>query len=1475
MRDPEQYAHLEWLGYVQPVGLVVSIPALLQAQAYVNRNIAPDQQRFLATLPRDKRDEPVPEIRDFPAFAQAVLGWEPSDLVDLSRDEAARASLEVAVPEYSETLRPTYAVRESPVPVTPTRGASKAPTPTRGASKEPTPTRSASKEPVTPTRGASKAPATSPWLMLVQVLPTGTDFDEVGDMDQRHWQTSPQAKFERLLRETEVPIGLSLNGTQLRLVYAPRGETSGHITFPVAATCQVAGRPIFAALVMLLSAERLYSVAPKQRLPAILADSRKYQNVVSTKLAAQVLAALYELLRGFQAANDASCGELLKELLATNNQQLATAPASDPNHVYAGLLTVLMRLVFVLYAEDRGLLSADSVFTNFYSLTGLFDRLRADAGRFPDTMDQRYGAWAQLLTLFRLVYDGGGHGDLRIPGRKGYLFDPDRYPFLEGRPWKSCRRDQVERLDVPRVSDGVIYRVLANLLVLDGERLSYRTLDVEQIGSVYETIMGFNLEVAHGRSIAIKPAKPHGAPATINLEALLAAKPAERAKWLADQSDQKLTGQAAEAVKGAESIDDLLAALEKKIAWHATPHAVPKGAMVLQPSGERRRSGSHYTPRSLTEPIVRTTLRPVLEQLTLTRSASKAATPTRSASKEPAAEAAADSAALLALRVSVAAGSTAAASADHSPLTSHHSPVSPTPDQILNLKICDPAMGSGAFLVETCRQLGDELVKAWHVHNQVPKLPPDEDEVLHARRLVAQRCLYGVDRNPMAVDLAKLSLWLATLAKDHPFTFLDHSLRAGDSLVGLTREQIAGFHWKPTAQMHLLETDLKRQIETATTARRRILEGRDDAAYEEHERALSVADEALDRLRLVGDLVIAAWFGAEKDKEREKLRKEYLTHVEHARGPGKDAHELRRWLEIVRGLRTAAKPIVPFHWEIEFPEVFNRSPPATSNSQPATAAGFDAIVGNPPFAGRTTFSASSPVGYVEWLKILHEGSHGNSDGVAHFFRRSFELLRQSGAFGLIATNTIAQGDTRSTGLRWICTHGGTIYAARKRYKWPGLAAVMVSVVHICKGDHSGPYVLDVRQVPIVTAYLFHKGGHDDPQALIANQQKSFQGCVVVGMGFTFDDSERNGVANPIALMKHLVERNPRNAERVFPYIGGEEFNDSAEHKHHRYVINFGEMDEDECRRNWPDLMRIVVEKVKPERIASGIGAGADRRKRGQFWWRFSRTAKDLYDSIRALDRVLVTARTSKHLGFAFIDARVVPSENLVVFPIRSIGAFAVLQSRAHGAWVNFTSSTFKDDQGYRPSDCFETFPFPTGTLECAASDSPATDNRQLATLEAAGRAYYEFRAALMVRNDEGLTKTYNRFHDPAETSAEIARLRELHAAIDRAVLDAYGWHDLAQTSACEFLLDYEDEDDEEEPDGRRSSRGRKKPWRYRWPDEFRDEVLARLLALNAERAEEERLAGIAAEAEVKPKRRGSKKKPATRTPANASDDELF
>ncbi|MBX5497307.1 MAG: class I SAM-dependent DNA methyltransferase, partial [Bryobacteraceae bacterium] len=197
-KDPAILAHQEWLGYVQPVGLVVSIPALVEARAFLNRNFAPDHRRFLDALPADRDGEPVPEIPDFPRFACSVFGWTIEDLYGTPGAPELPPTLEAPLPEYGETLRPTYALRD-----------------------------------FQPKDGASE------WLLLIQNLPAGADFDAVAAVDARGWQASPQARFERLLRETRVPAGLLVNGRQIRLVYAPRGESSGHITFNVSDMVQV------------------------------------------------------------------------------------------------------------------------------------------------------------------------------------------------------------------------------------------------------------------------------------------------------------------------------------------------------------------------------------------------------------------------------------------------------------------------------------------------------------------------------------------------------------------------------------------------------------------------------------------------------------------------------------------------------------------------------------------------------------------------------------------------------------------------------------------------------------------------------------------------------------------------------------------------------------------------------------------------------------------------------------------------------------------------------------------------------------------------------------------------------------------------------------------------------------------------------------------------------------------------------------
>ena len=193
------------------------------------------------------------------------------------------------------------------------------------------------------------------------------------------------------------------------------------------------------------------------------------------------------------------------------------------------------------------------------------------------------------------------------------------------------------------------------------------------------------------------------------------------------------------------------------------------------------------------------------------------------------------------------------------------------------------------------------------------------------------------------------------------------------------------------------------------------------------------------------------------------------------------------------------------------------------------------------------------------------------------------------------------------------------------------------------------------------------------------------------------------------------------------------------------------------------------------------------------------------------------SRVGQHGSVTFLSDDMVYGDSLIVFPLPTHAAFCALQSRPHEIWARFFGSSMKDDLRYTPSDVFETFPFPWDW-----ATNPA--------LEAAGEAYFSFRADLMVGNGEGLTKTYNRFHDPHENAPDTARLRELHAEMDRAVLASYGWSDLS--AACEFVP-------ENEVEGEAPSSRRRRRYRYRWPDSMRNEVLARLVALNSARAEEE------------------------------------
>jgi len=463
-----------------------------------------------------------------------------------------------------------------------------------------------------------------------------------------------------------------------------------------------------------------------------------------------------------------------------------------------------------------------------------------------------------------------------------------------------------------------------------------------------------------------------------------------------------------------------------------------------------------------------------------------------------------------------------------------------------------------------------------------------------------------------------------------------------------------------------------------------------------------------------------------------------------------------------------------FAWTREFFEVFARANP-----------GFDVIVGNPPFMGGVRISGATSSYYLKMIMAMFPGMGGQTDLVAYFFRQSFYNLRNGGTMGLLATNTISQGATRKASLLAIVRAGGKIYAAERRVPWVGPAAVMPSAVWIIKGRHAGPCLLDGVPQAKITAFLVPHGSSEDPQRLAANLGLAFKGIEPYGDGFVF--AEGNPNANSPAVLAR-VRKTMINHARISAYLGGEEFNKSPTQTATRYIIDFDEMTLAEAGR-WPQLLNIVRRRVKPERATKAADVARWP------WWQYWRTRPELRRATRALRRVLVLADTSKHLSLAFVPTGQLLNKTLVVVALDAFAAFAVLQSRVHEVWARFFGSSMKADLRYTARDCFETFPFPP--------------QWRTAALERVGEDYHCFRGDLMIAAEHGLTTTYNRFHDPGESSPEIQRLRALHAELDRAVLAAYGWDDL--DAACEFIG---------------------APVRLRWSQVVQDEVLARLLDLN-------------------------------------------
>jgi hypothetical protein len=538
-------------------------------------------------------------------------------------------------------------------------------------------------------------------------------------------------------------------------------------------------------------------------------------------------------------------------------------------------------------------------------------------------------------------------------------------------------------------------------------------------------------------------------------------------------------------------------------------------------------------------------------------------------------------------------------------------------------------------------------------------------------------------------------------------------------------------------------------------------------------------------VRLIGDAVIAAFFAADKPKAREKKRAE----VESWLGASPVKWEPLSALALT--LKQGAHPLTPFHWEVEFPEVFARKSP-----------GFDSILGNPPFMWGNRISTVYGEAYRDWLLVIHPGSHGNSDLVAHFFRSAVTLLQSAGTFGLLATNSISEADTRQTGLDWLLNHGASIYYAVRNFRWTGSANVRIALVCGSKQRLRGIAKLDGQAVASIGSDLRSGTLSRRAEPLVANARRCFKGVDFGGVGFLLSRDERHS----------LLEKFPNEAEFIWPVLNAEDITSRPSIDPQRWIINFTNLTLKEAERAQGCLARIR-ELVLPHR---------ERQKRDanrENWWLYNEARPGLYSAIGPLQEVIVNPVVSKYIIFTLAPSHTVFTNALNVLATSSFASLAILQSGTHVEWALNHCSTLESRTRYNPSDCFETFPFP-----------PRSETSPL--LDAAGELYHDHRAAVMIARNEGMTKTYNRFHDRRETAEDIERVRSLHADMDRAVLESYGWHDLAERAQAVFL------DETNEVD--HTYQGR-----LFWPSDFRDEILARLLALNTERHAEEVRLGIA------------------------------
>ena len=1200
------------------------------------------------------------------------------------------------------------------------------------------------------------------------------------------WTASPADRMAYALRFQRVPLGLVTDGTEWTLICLPGGAmTTVTWTRPVWFDDPETLRAFHA----LLCRQRFFGVEEERTLPALLRLSLERQEEVTERLKEQSQAVVDMLV--------ATIGRLdIEESVRRGRGVLP--PAVEPSHVYSAAVTVLMRLVFLLYAEEQGLLPLDDVtYSSTYAASTIASWLRERASELgEDALERSTAAWHRLLAVSRAIHRGARHEDLSLPAYGGSLFDPDRYPWLEGR---ASADDPLEGADPIPIDDRTLLHSMEALQTLrfghERRRISFRQLDVEQIGYVYEGLIGQDALRAEDWVLGVAGdarGERDGPELPLReMELRFEEGPEPFASWLSERADSS-TGRRSERsiLKAihAEADDrlwrEVLAACGGDEAAarailpfggllrrdpRELPVVYPPHSLYLTDSEYRAHTGTVYTPRSLAEQVVVGALEPLV----------------------------------------------------HSP-----GPLDTEdrgewrivrPEVILGLRLIDIAVGSGAFLVAATRYLAHRLLEARAAHGgEAMAEDPDSQaaQAREARRAIVDHCIYGVDVNPMAVEMCKLSLWLVTLDPKRPFTFLDDRIAAGDSLLGVTSvDQPLELNMSPNGgspsqgeRLPIWRADVASLLGRAAELRRRIADIPllDTRSAEDKARLLDQAREVTRRLSRIADALSAASLtgGSTASYDAAHQLAEALTG-----GSDVDITALEERVAFILTDRRSGQVRSPAHFPLLFPEVFL-----------GEHRGFDAVIGNPPYLGGQKISGVHGAQYRDHL--VHQrgrGRRGSADLVAYMLLTAAAITRRDrGTLGLITTNTIAQGDTREVGLDQLAGDGFDLHGAVKSAKWPTRAVNLeYSIVWATRRPRAAGVRATADGVPVarITSSL-DPGGRVEgsPKRLAGSAGIAFQGSIVLGLGFTMSEAEARA----------LIERDPRNAEVLFRYVNGEDLNSRPDCSASRWVINFFDWPEERAR-GYPDCWATVENKVRSER-ALLMDRNATGRDRALHWWRYGRRADALYVAIAGLDRVIAITQVSSVVQPVLVPTGQVFDQRLVIFSRNDPALLALLASTPHYWWTIARGSTLETRLTYTPSDVFETLPIP-----------PLTDAMRLV-----GDQLDRERRTLMLERQLGLTKTYNLVHDLTVRDADVRRLREIHVAIDEAVSSAYGWDDL--------VLGY----------GHHETR---QGVRWTVAPAVQPEILDRLLELNHERWAEEQRAGIAPKAHGRTRRSTSPSTP--------------